>query len=58
MVARSSKEVEIIDINIPFISMVWFMVKLSIAAIPAGIIVSVLWLTLSGIILGGIASFF
>ena len=36
------------DIRMPFWSMVWFMVKLAIAAIPAGIILAIIfWLVVA-----------
>ena len=35
-------EVVVVDIKMPFLSMVWFMVKLSIASIPAFIIMTIL----------------
>ena len=37
------KEVNIVDIKMPFWSMVIFMVKTTIAAIPAMIILTILW---------------
>ncbi|MAD45472.1 MAG: hypothetical protein CMI02_01930 [Oceanospirillaceae bacterium] len=37
---NANREVTVVDIKMPFISMVVFLVKLSIAAIPALIIVS------------------
>jgi hypothetical protein len=40
--APKPREVIIIDIDLPFWSMVWFMVKWSIATIPAVIIVVIL----------------
>lgn len=36
------QEVVVVDIRIPFLSMVWLMVKLGLAAIPAFIILYVL----------------
>ena len=39
-------EVEIVDIRMPFLSMVLFMVKLAIASIPAIIILYILFMTL------------
>jgi len=37
------KEVNIVDIKMPFWSMVIFMVKATVAAIPAMIILTILW---------------
>ena len=34
-------KVEVTDINMPFFSMVWFMVKWAVASIPA---ITILWL--------------
>ena len=51
------KEVNIVDIKMPFWSMVRFMVKVTIASIPAMIILSILYLMFAlvfGGILGGI----
>ena len=47
------KEVNIVDIKIPFWSMVIFMVKAIIASIPAMIILSILYL-LFALVFGGI----
>lgn len=45
--------VNIVDISMPFMSMVVFMVKVTIAAIPAVIILSILGAVVGGI-LGGV----
>jgi hypothetical protein len=45
---EESKEVVVTNIKMPFWSMVWFMVKLSIAVIPAGIILAIIYLLLAG----------
>jgi len=45
-------EVTVVDIKMPFLSMVIFMVKWSIAAIPAFIILMILWFTLVGFMSG------
>ncbi len=50
---NSSNPVNIVDIKMPFMSMVVFMIKAAIAAIPALIILSVFWAILIGIF-GGI----
>ena len=47
------KEVNIVDIKIPFWSMVIFMVKAIIASIPAMIILSILYLMFA-LVFGGI----
>ncbi|ATX81100.1 hypothetical protein Ga0123462_0223 [Mariprofundus ferrinatatus] len=44
-----SKEVTIIDIKMPFMSMVIFMVKAAIASIPAFIILSVIGSIIFGV---------
>jgi hypothetical protein len=41
---EETKKVVVTDIKMPFWSMVWFMVKLAIAAIPAGIILFLIFL--------------
>ncbi|OUR81496.1 hypothetical protein A9Q82_10165 [Cycloclasticus sp. 46_120_T64] len=46
-------QVSIVDIKMPFLSMVIFLVKLSIAAIPAFIIMSVVFTTLFAVF-GGV----
>ena len=51
----TKNEVVIVDIKMPFWSMVVFMVKAAIAAIPAIIILSVLGVAVMGL-LGGLAS--
>ena len=49
-------KVQVTDINMPFISMVWFMVKWVIASIPAIIILWLLLIAFGGIVTGfGIA---
>ena len=45
---ESIHNVTITDINIPFISLVAFLVKLTIAAIPAAIIVTIFWTIIFG----------
>jgi hypothetical protein len=45
---EETKKVVVTDIKMPFWSMVWFMVKLAIAAIPAGIILAIIYLLLAG----------
>ena len=45
-------KVEVTDINMPFFSMVWFMVKWAIASIPAIIILWMLFVMFGGLIGG------
>lgn len=40
--------VTIIDVRMPFFSLMWLLVKLALAAIPATIILAVLWALLVG----------
>lgn len=49
--------VAVVDLQMPFLSMVWFMVKLAIAAIPALIILSVLMFAVSSFFYGFIGGF-
>lgn len=49
---NEKQEVTIIDIKMPFISMVVFLVKFAIASIPAFIIFSIIFMTL-GALFGG-----
>jgi len=44
-------KVSISDIDIPFMAMVMFMIKLVIAAIPATILLSMIWGAISGVII-------
>lgn len=50
---NNSNEVSIVDIKMPFWSMVVFMVKAAIASIPAIIILAIIF-TILGAIFGGI----
>ena len=50
---QTDNEVTIVDIKMPFMSMVVFLVKVSIAAIPAAIILFIIFAIL-GAIFGGI----
>lgn len=49
---NEKQEVTIVDIKMPFMSMVIFLVKLAIASIPAFIILSVIYMIL-GVVFGG-----
>ncbi|QOP45442.1 hypothetical protein [Sulfurimonas paralvinellae] len=51
-VVFTKNEVVITDIKMPFFSMVWFMVKWAIAAIPAFIILTLLGAFTMGILSG------
>lgn len=50
--ASGMAEVVVTDVHMPFWSMVWFMVKWSIAAIPAFIILFVIGAILFGLLAG------
>jgi hypothetical protein len=49
---KSQQKVVITEIDIPFTNLVSFLIKLAIAAIPAGIIVAIIWLFVSAVIFG------
>lgn len=49
-------EVVVTDFDMPFGSMVMFMIKWAIAAIPAFIVLAVLWFAVAATIMGGCAS--
>lgn len=50
------QQVEIVDFNIPFWSIVGFLLKLTFAAIPAGIIIaSIVWAVMSLLMIMGAA---
>jgi hypothetical protein len=46
------QRVTVVDVSMPFGSMIMLMVKLAIAAIPAGIIIGLLFLFLTAILTG------
>ena len=46
------EKTKITDIDIPFFRLVSFMVKVSIAAIPAGLLVFFIWTVVIGFVLG------
>lgn len=48
-----TSDVVIVDFNMPFVSMVTFLVKLALAAIPAAIILSVIYIAIMAVF-GGI----
>lgn len=45
-------EVIVTDVSIPFQSVVWLLLKFSIAAVPVGIIVLFLWAIFGGVVAG------
>ena len=51
----NQSQVVISDISMPFMSMVVFMVKAAIAAIPAAIILSLIGMLVSGLFMGGMS---
>lgn len=51
--SNEKQEVTIVDVKMPFMSIVIFLVKLAIASIPAFIILSVIFMIL-GAIFGGV----
>jgi hypothetical protein len=53
--SASQSEVSIVDVHMPFGSMVVFMIKWAIAAIPALIILAILRLLAAGVIAGVVA---
>ena len=55
MESNNKSEVTIVDVKIPFISMVILMVKTAIASIPALIILTIIGALVSGV-LGGIGN--
>lgn len=48
----ADSHVVITDVRIPFWSLVWLLVKLAFAAIPAAILVTVIWMIVIGLIGG------
>jgi hypothetical protein len=46
-------EVIIKKIDIPFFNLVWFLVQVAIAAVPAAIIVSIFWVAIFRILFSG-----
>ena len=53
MEKEKSQYVVVTDIDIPFTKLVGFLVKLAIAAVPAGIIVGIFWMILAAMFFGG-----
>jgi hypothetical protein len=51
----SQQKVVITEIDIPFTNLVSFLVKLAVAAVPAGIIVAIIWLIVSAVIFGSLS---
>ena len=48
---KEIQEVHVTDIDISFSSMVWLMVKASFAAIPAMILIWIIWSVLGGMMI-------
>jgi hypothetical protein len=48
----TSKQVTVVDIDIPFGRLVSILVKVAIAAVPAAIIVAIFWVFLAAILAG------
>lgn len=46
------EDVRIVGVDIPFIDLVVLLVKFAIAAIPAAIIVGVVWMVIGGFVFG------
>lgn len=57
METRDSRQVEVVNISMPFMSMVIFMVKWAIASIPAFIILAVLFMVLATVMAGLMSGF-
>lgn len=56
---ETEQRVVVVDVNMKFSTMVWFLVKLAIASIPAAVILFVIGILLSAIfggLFGGFAS--
>ena len=51
---EKSQYVIVTEIDIPFTKLVGFLVKLAIAAVPAGIIVGIIWIILAAVFFGGL----
>jgi hypothetical protein len=49
---HSDTHVTITKLDIPFGNLVWFLVKVSFAAIPAGIVVTIVWGVLASVLAG------
>ena len=49
---KSPVEVVVTDVSIPFQSVVWLLLKFTIAAIPVGLIVLFFWAVFGGVIAG------
>jgi len=51
-------DIKIVGIDIPFIDLVLLLVKLAIAAIPAAIIIGIIWTVIGGFLFGLLNSSF
>jgi hypothetical protein len=61
LLAQSSSvplRVVVCDFDMPFVSIAWFMVKASLAAIPAAIILALIYFATAALFAGGIAALF
>jgi hypothetical protein len=56
-IENQNQEVTVVDIEMPFMSMVAFMVKFAIASIPAFIIISILYVVFAGVFIGLLESY-
>jgi hypothetical protein len=48
-------DVRVVGFNMPFFNLVGFFIKAAIAAMPAAIIVAIIWLVVAAVLFGGIA---
>lgn len=46
------RPVEVTNIDVPFLRMVWLLIKLAIAAVPAMLIVAIFWTIIAGLFSG------
>ncbi|MDR9500043.1 MAG: hypothetical protein RI556_12775 [Hydrogenovibrio sp.] len=49
MSQNQTQEVQVTNIDVPFLRMVWLLIKLAIAAVPAMIIVAIFWTMIAGL---------
>jgi disulfide bond formation protein DsbB len=48
-------EIRVVGFNMPFLNLVGFFIKAALAAVPAAIIVAVIWLVVAAVFVGGFA---
>jgi hypothetical protein len=53
--ARVPTDVRVVGFNMPFFNLVGFFIKAAFAAVPAAIVVAIIWVVLAAIFFGGIA---